>query len=366
MRAENLPLRVGQLTGADLRRGAPGGIRSYVLGLSRFLIGRGVSVDMFSNGPAEELAGGRIRPISPSHVPSAIGFQRALLRWSDPEGFSKIDVLHLHRPDDARPLMRRHDVPRLVLTLHGNPALAVRRRRGIVAGSAYRKIEARAMRSFDAIVAVDEESARSYADRYPQLADRIRVIPIAISDDAGRPSDDPIPRRSNALTFLFAGRLSVEKRVHEIISALNSPQLAGARLQIAGSGPEEQYLRKLSSAARVEFLGNVPQEELWALYQAADALVLASEYEGLPTVAVEALSVGCPVVGLPRCGLDRLVRGGGVIIADDISNLPQAMVRAAEIRRSGKSFSISSEHRWSRVGSQILSVYQELSQEAGA
>ena len=48
----------------------------------------------------------------------------------------------------------------------------------------------------------------------------------------------------------------------------------GRRLRIAGTGPEEERLKKLAATADVEFLGELTTEALWR------------EYAGVPGTAV--------------------------------------------------------------------------------
>lgn len=77
-------------------------------------------------------------------------------------------------------------------------------------------------------------------------------------------------------------------------------ELPEARLIIAGRGPEEQTLRHLAEqlgvAQRVALPGPVPAEALAVLLNAADAMVLPSEREGLANAWVEALACGTPLV----------------------------------------------------------------------
>ena len=64
----------------------------------------------------------------------------------------------------------------------------------------------------------------------------------------------------------------------------------------------------LDLAARVRFLGSMPQERLARVYNAADVLVLASSREGLPNVVLEALACGTPVVATAVWGRPRSSR----------------------------------------------------------
>lgn len=83
-----------------------------------------------------------------------------------------------------------------------------------------------------------------------------------------------------------------------VIEALS--RIPGARLVIAGKGPEEARLKDLANALnladRVHFAGNLAPDALADLLCAADAMVLPSEREGLANAWIEALACGTPLV----------------------------------------------------------------------
>ncbi len=94
------------------------------------------------------------------------------------------------------------------------------------------------------------------------------------------------------------GNLITAKGQDLVIAAV--AQLPGARLVLAGKGPEEGRLRALAVQAgvadRVHFAGSVKPGQLAVLLAAADVMVLTSEREGLANAWVEALACGAPLV----------------------------------------------------------------------
>ena len=94
------------------------------------------------------------------------------------------------------------------------------------------------------------------------------------------------------------GALIERKGQRFAIAAL--ARVPGARLLLAGVGPDERMLRGLAArlglTARVHFLGAVPQADLPVVLSAADVLVLPTASEGLANAWVEALACGTPVV----------------------------------------------------------------------
>ncbi len=354
MSVEQSEPTVGLVTGADMRRGSPGGTRTYVLGLAQFLVSQHISVDLFSNGSVDGIPRGcRIRPASTSRRRTSSAFRRALSTARVQSELSECNLLHFQRPDDI--LALRDGATTAVCTLHGHPSVGIRRRHGRLVGFAYERMEASALERFRAIIAVDPRTAKHYRMRYPGLASRIHHVPNAVSGD-GKESCG-VRSRSDRPVYLYAGRLSVEKRAEEIIRAVRG---LDATLLIAGSGLEEAHLRKIANGSDTMFLGNVAHEDMAELYHRADALVLASEYEGLPTVALEALAAGCPVVGLEGCGLEEMAQRQGVIIASDLNALPGSMREAADLRASPMKVSLPDEYRWSHVGPRLLAIYRDV------
>jgi glycosyltransferase involved in cell wall biosynthesis len=86
---------------------------------------------------------------------------------------------------------------------------------------------------------------------------------------------------------------------------------ADARLRLVGDGGERASLearaRELGVAGDVEFLGAVAHDRLPALYAAADVFCLPSFAEGVPTVLMEAMAIGVPVVATNIMGVPELV-----------------------------------------------------------
>ncbi|MFO1055793.1 MAG: glycosyltransferase [Dongiaceae bacterium] len=93
-----------------------------------------------------------------------------------------------------------------------------------------------------------------------------------------------------------------------------APALAGAvpglRLAFAGGGPLAAELRQRAGAAAVpvELLGE--RADIPDLMAAADAVVLPSSSEGLPTVLIEAGAAGRPVVATRTGGAPEIVLDG--------------------------------------------------------
>ena len=145
---------------------------------------------------------------------------------------------------------------------------------------------------------------------------------------------------------------------------------AGAALLIAGSGELEAALKahasRLGLERSVRFLGLVPNEEVARLQAAADLFVLSSVLEATPTVALEALASGTPVVSTDNPGGVEL-RG---LFGDEVTVVPKrdpaalaaaVAARLASPRRVGRTAARLIEERFRLAGvtERYLGLYRE-------
>ena len=115
-------------------------------------------------------------------------------------------------------------------------------------------------------------------------------------------------------TILCVARLMLSKGVFELVRALPLLRTAVAcRLVLAGDGPERARLRELVTELglndSVELAGYVDGAELASLYRSADVFALPTTHnEGFPTVILEAMAAGLPIVTTQSRGAaDHLV-----------------------------------------------------------
>lgn len=356
------------VTGADLSDGAPGGSRTYVVGLARSLAADGVRPTLLTNGPAAgPLPGIQVVSVGKARRPSSVGYLWDLLWWSRSHRLPPGTIVHAQRPDDLVPLLLTQTGVRPVCTLHGDARRGVKRRNGVLASLIHGVLERYALRRSCAVIAVDDRTAERYRRRSPGVARALSVIPPAVDREVFRPGDREAAREALGLgsgpVVLFVGRLSAEKRVSEIVRAMDDRRLRGATLLIVGDGPEEAQLRRLAADRRVRFLGRRPARDVAACINAADVLALPSEYEGLPTAALEALACGRPVVAMKGTGLDDvivpMVTG---LLVDSIESFPEGLaeVLAAAPGMREDCVKAAARFSWERVGRDVREVYDRI------
>ena len=193
-------------------------------------------------------------------------------------------------------------------------------------------------------------ASNDLADRARALGAReVRVIPSGVE----------LPERVGAeaepAEVLYAGRLSAEKGVLELLDAAE-----GLNLVVAGDGP----LRDRIPFAR----GFVPHDELQQLYARAAVIACPSRREGFGVACLEAMAHGRPVVATRVGGLLDLVVDGetGIVVPPrDPAALRSALERLLadpDLRRklgSAGRDRARTHFSWERVTDATLTAYAE-------
>jgi glycosyltransferase involved in cell wall biosynthesis len=164
-------------------------------------------------------------------------------------------------------------------------------------------------------------ASTALADAARELGARdVQVIPSGVE----LPAD--VGAEAEPAEVLYAGRLSPEKGVLELVEAAD-----GLNLVVAGDGP----LRAQVPGAR----GFVPHDELQRLYARAAVVACPSRREGFGVACLEAMAHGRPVVATSVGGLRDLVVDGetGLVVPPrDVPALRDALTRLlgdADLRR---------------------------------
>jgi glycosyltransferase involved in cell wall biosynthesis len=144
-----------------------------------------------------------------------------------------------------------------------------------------------------------------------------------------------VPETLEPLTFVFVGRLTTQKGLPVALEALRD--VPDARLVLVGDGPELNHLRRLAGSLgvtrRVSFAGALPRDRVLRRLAGARAALLPSLWENLPHAAVEALSVGTPVVATSVGGVPEVVHdnvNGLLVPPGDVAALAAAMRSLAD------------------------------------
>lgn len=329
-------------------------------------------------------------PVSPM---LGIAAQRDLAALIEAE---KPDIIHLHNP---YPLIsprvirtaHRHGVP-IIQTVHnyrqvcssglyfrdghnchdcrgkllGWPAVKHRCYRGSAAQSAIMAttlaVHRPTWRSVDRYIALTDKIAAHLAD-YGIPAERVVIKPNGLPDP-GRP--DPIGEG-----FLYGARLSPEKGLGLLLDAWRRhPDGSLGTLRIAGDG-ELRPLAERAAAERgdVTYLGPLDRAGMTAARRASAVVLAVPTWEDvLPTVVLEAMSAGRPVLGTAVGGVPYMIGDGpdaaGWLAEPD----PAALAAALPVARAGAAAAASAARdRYLRhfhpdvLTKRLIDIYAEVS-----
>lgn len=160
------------------------------------------------------------------------------------------------------------------------------------------------------------------------------------------PAELPEFRKNpDPFTFTYVGSLIKRKQVDRLMEIFGmvkeKTKHTHLQLWIVGDGPEQEYLKiltqKLKLLAQVKFWGQ--RRDVPELLSRSDTLVLLSENEGFPNVALEAMANGVPVILSD-------VAGAGEIITHMENGLLVNRQNEQEIMKSMESLLNNSELRY--------------------
>ncbi|MBN1319917.1 MAG: glycosyltransferase family 4 protein [Thermoleophilia bacterium] len=355
----------------DCRMAGWSGVGRYTTGLARALAVRGdirlAQVCAPANTPpvpAGATAQIVIAEAHPFSVRGAVELGR-LTRRVEP------DVVHCpHFPTPVRsrgPLVvTLHDL--IPLIVPGVMPSALRR-------SVYRRCNARAVHLADQIVVPSCATAADVARLFPTARGRLMVTAEAADDFSSGPIEPLTGSLSDLVSspYLFSmGNTRPHKGLPTLLAAF--ARLAAAepslRLLLAGVevpgyldaelAGEPQGLR-----ARVAFTGLLGQPELKAVYAGALAYVCPSHYEGFGLPALEAMTLGTPVVCADAASLPEVVGDAALMFPPgDRDALTQLLTRVLydralreELSRAG--LKRAARFTWERTAAATLGAYEE-------
>lgn len=236
-----------------------------------------------------------------------------------------------------------------------------------------RRLEA-ALFNSDLIISVSEYTKGEIVERYPQVADRIRVVyqPVPAENRVLRESDQPEIRQSVLAKWglasqgylFYVGAIEERKNIARLIWAYQRSRASREMPLVLAGALEESYLRRegvwdlfqpqaRQSAGRVIYLGKVSELEKLCLLREAALFTFPSITEGFGIPLLEAQSMGCPVLTTNSSAIPEVVGDAAVLVrdpqdADEISAGIDSVVFNTELSRSLSAGGRSNSARFSK------------------
>lgn len=158
------------------------------------------------------------------------------------------------------------------------------------------------LRDADMILLLDKNSLQDYQ---PYNSNLVQVGNSIVCPAAASP--EHVLRHGRVREILFVGRLSKDKQVGPIVSAIE--QSEDLHLTVVGDGEEYHNLIGYESE-KVHFAGAVAPDKVSSYMEQADILVMNSAFEGIPMTILEAISHALPVVSTNVGGIGEVLHFG--------------------------------------------------------
>jgi glycosyltransferase involved in cell wall biosynthesis len=364
------------LTPGAARFDAIGGMQNHTAELTRCLDRMGVRQLVITSrldGPASRVAFGQRGRV----VRTGLHTRLARQFWAPSAAWyalgARVDLVHAHCGEDIAvlPLARvaawRHGCP-LVVTVHTSirHTLRVTSARTALVRLAGGLAEGRVLAGADAVIVLTRSAAdRMLRDGVPE--NRLRVIPPGHDPDLfAAAAPDPFPDLPRP-RVAYIGRIAPQKDVGTLLEAFGRVT-GNACLVIVGDGPGRQAAERQAGSGRVHFTGFLEHAKIPAVLRHVDTLVLATRYEELPSVLVEGMAAGLPVIASRVGGIPTLVDhdvNGLLVPPCDAAALAAAITRvltepATAARLSAAARRTAARYSWPALARQVATVYREV------
>lgn len=158
--------------------------------------------------------------------------------------------------------------------------------------------------------------------------------------------------------------------------SLIQAEVAGARLIVAGDGPERSALERLATELKLnaKFVGRINHEQIADIYNQADIFLNASAIDNQPLSILEAFACGLPVVTTSAGGIVDMItheKNGLLVPCGDYEQLARSATRlledAALVEQLTRTAQLSCrEYAWNTVRERWLTTYHGVAEPTSA
>lgn len=285
------------------------------------------------------------------------------------------DLIHCHTifPDgNAGVRLRSHFQVPVVSTIHGSDIMLYpKQSKRVYQQTLY------ALKENDQVITVSKRLQKEAKKIYQDV--RIQTVYNGFDPERFQRGDRVEARKrlgfaTDKKICLFIGNLYPVKGLSYLLQAFSkvAEQTDQAHLVLVGDGKLQSSLQREANSLGIDsvvsFMGRRPYEEIPTWLQSADVMVLSSLSEGLPSILLESMACGRPMVATDVGGISEILKDGqtGILVppknADQLAEaLIQLMVNHPhQLDIMGeKAYRASQTLTWNENAKKMVAIYQQ-------
>lgn len=178
-----------------------------------------------------------------------------------------------------------------------------------------------------------------------------------------------VPKTDGVFRIVFVGGMCLRKGVHYLLQAFAELNLPNSELMLLGAMNEEMEPFFKKYKGYYNYVGKIPQAELYKYYSQGSVFVMMSIEEGLALVQPQAMACGLPIIATTNTGAEDIIRDGkdGFIIPiRNVEALKEKIKYLYEHQDICRAMGISAKERvsqgfsWDDYGNKMIAEYKRI------
>jgi len=362
-----------------------GGMERYYYNLAKHLVEQGIKVEIVTS---QDKSGNRVVEfdgIKYTFIPPNFNRKPFMSLWYYPFSLNvkkyleKIRFDVLHGTAGTYPYSNLRNRKPVIVQPFGLEPFKIEGIRGLLLKILFYRMSKRNMENADAIASEGELQTKEIIDLFGVPREKIFYLPVGVDLDIIEQylKNSPLSKedynlQDADLVLINVNRLAPNKGVPYLIESLKIlNEELNVKLIMVGSGPEEGNIKKkindLELQDKVLHFKNISDEKMFQLFTLAEVSVTPTLYEGLPTVVLEAMACGKPIVASNVSEIPQVVKNGinGFLVPPANSKaIADAVLKIYDknlfMKMSKSSKKIIKNYDWSKIAKMAVKKYEEL------
>ena len=362
-----------------------GGMERYYYNLAKHLVEQGIKVEIVTS---QDKSGNKFLEfdgIKYTFIPPNFNKKPFMSLWYYPFSLNvkkyleKIRFDVLHGTAGTYPYSNLRNRKPVIVQPFGLEPFKIEGIRGLLLKILFYRMSKRNMENADAIASEGELQTKEIIDLFGVPREKIFYLPVGVDLDIieqylknSQLSKEDYNLQDADLVLINVNRLAPNKGVPYLIESLKIlNEELNVKLIMVGSGPEEGNIKKkindLELQDKVLHFKNISDEKMFQLFTLADVSVTPTLYEGLPTVVLEAMACGKPIVASNVSEIPQVVKDGvnGFLVPPANSKaIADAVLKIYDknlfMKMSKASKKIIKNYDWSKIAKMAVKKYEEL------